>query len=60
VRGSVRNQADGSVEIVAEGQRDRVDEFLNWCREGPPRAHVTGMAITDEPPRAERDFRILY
>jgi len=60
VRGSVRNQADGTVEVVAEGQRDKVDEFLNWCREGPPRAQVTGMTITDEPPQAARDFRITY
>lgn len=60
VRGSVRNQADGSVEVVAEGQRVKVDEFLNWCREGPSRARVTGMTIHDEPPQAVRGFRILY
>jgi len=60
VRGTVRNQADGGVEVVAEGERDQVDEFLNWCREGPPRARVTGMTITDEPPQAERSFRIVY
>lgn len=60
VRGSVRNLADGSVEVVAEGPRDKVGEFLEWCRDGPPRAHVTGMTIVDEPPQAERGFHIRY
>ncbi len=60
VRGSVRNRADGSVEVVAEGPRDRVDQFLDWCRQGPPRASVTGFSVTDEVPRGERTFRIEY
>ncbi len=60
VRGSVRNRPDGSVEVVAEGQRERVEALLTWCRQGPPRAVVTGMAISDEVPAAERSFRIEY
>lgn len=60
VAGSVRNRSDGTVEVVAEGPRDRVDQLLDWCRHGPPRATVTGLRITDEAPRAERGFRIEY
>ena len=60
VRGWVRNRPDGSVEVVAEGPRDRVDRLLDWCRIGPPRASVTGITVTDEVPRAERPFRIEY
>jgi len=60
VRGWVRNRPDGSVELVAEGSRDRVDQLLDWCRQGPPRATVTDIAVTDETPRAERPFRIEY
>ena len=59
VRGSVRNRHDGSVEVVAEGDRDAVDMLLAWCREGPPRANVTGLAITDEPPIGETSFRVV-
>ena len=58
VRGSVRNRHDGAVEVVAEGDRDAVDALLAWCREGPPRANVTGLAITDEPPIGESSFRV--
>jgi acylphosphatase len=60
VRGSVRNLADGSVEVVAEGERERVEELLAWCRSGPPRAMVTGITVSDEVPVAERSFRIEY
>ena len=60
VRGSVKNLADGSVEVVAEGDRARVEELLAWCRTGPPRAIVTGITVSDEVPAAERSFRIEY
>ena len=60
VRGSVKNLADGSVEVVAEGDRARVQELLAWCRTGPPRAIVTGITVSDEVPAAERSFRIEY
>jgi acylphosphatase len=60
VRGSVRNRSDGAVEVVAEGPRDAVDRFLDWCRHGPPRATVTGMTITDETPVRESSFRVVY
>lgn len=60
VRGWVRNRPDGTVEVVAEGPRDRVDRLLTWCRHGPPRAAVTAVSVTDEVPAAERPFRIEY
>jgi acylphosphatase len=59
VRGSVRNRHDGAVEVVAEGDRDAVNALLAWCGEGPPRAQVTGLAITDESPIGETSFRVV-
>jgi acylphosphatase len=60
VRGWVRNRPDGTVEVVAEGERSAVDALLAWCREGPPRAHVVGVEVTDEPLAGERGFRVRY
>ena len=60
VRGSVRNRSDGTVEVVAEGPRDAVERFLEWCRVGPPRANVIGMTITDETPIGETSFRVSH
>jgi acylphosphatase len=60
VAGWVRNRSDGTVEVVAEGERAGVDGLLAWCREGPPRARVDRLEITDEPVAGERGFRVRY
>lgn len=38
--GWVRNQADGSVRIVAEGPRPELETFLDWAAAGPDHARV--------------------
>lgn len=38
--GFVRNEPDGSVYAEAEGERETLERFLAWCRQGPPRARV--------------------
>lgn len=51
VSGYVRNLANGDVEIVALGDRDRVDELLQWAKVGPPLAivsHLKVEALTSE------------
>lgn len=48
VYGWVKNLLDGTVEAVFEGDRDRVDAILDWCREGPPAAKVTDVNVNWE------------
>ena len=43
--GWVQNLADGSVEVVAEGQRYALEELINWCRHGPPEAAVQDVIV---------------
>jgi acylphosphatase len=38
--GWARNRPDGSVEVLAEGPSERLEEFVEWCRRGPPAARV--------------------
>lgn len=38
--GWVRNRSDGSVEIVAEGEKGKLKEFAEWCNHGPDGAKV--------------------
>ncbi len=40
ITGWVRNRRDGSVEVVAEGPRERLDALLAALHEGPPAARV--------------------
>ena len=44
--GWVRNNPDGTVEAVVEGNTDMVEKFVNWCREGPPNARVAAVDVT--------------
>lgn len=39
--GWVRNTRDGDVEMVAEGEKDRLQRLVTWCHAGPRGALVT-------------------
>ena len=38
--GSVANQPDGTVLVIAEGSQDNVDKLLEWLKHGPELARV--------------------
>jgi acylphosphatase len=38
--GSVRNRADGSVEVIARGEAAALDRLYDLLRQGPPGARV--------------------
>ena len=46
--GWVRNRRDGSVEAVASGPAELVDELIARCRIGPPAAAVDRVEVTPE------------
>ena len=58
VSGWVRNLSDGRVEVVLEGASADIDRMVAWCREGPPRADVRDVEVTDEPVVGEVGFRV--
>jgi acylphosphatase len=57
VAGWVRNNADGTVEAVFEGEPERVDALVAWCRRGPSGARVDDVTVELEAPNGERGFR---
>lgn len=56
--GWVRNQGDGSVEAVFEGERDRVESMLDWCRRGPAGARVDDVEASWEQPAGDGGFSV--
>ncbi len=49
IGGTVRNLPDGSVLILATGTDEQLQELIAWCRQGPPRALVTGVMVAQLP-----------
>jgi acylphosphatase len=56
--GWVRNRRDGSVEAMISGDPELVDDMLDRCRQGPPAARVSNLAILSEPDESFADFEI--
>ena len=49
VAGWVRNNWDGTVEAVFEGEPNSVEQLVAFCREGPRGARVDRVEAADEP-----------
>lgn len=62
LNGFTRNLSDGaSVEVYAEGERDKLDRLLEKCRAGPPGARVD--RVTEEwteKTRGLKSFEVRY
>lgn len=53
--GEIRNLPDGRVEAVVEGPKERIEEFIEWCKRGPPAARVEHVGVRWSAARG--DFR---
>jgi len=58
VSGWVRNRSDGAVEVVAEGAPDAVERMVDFCREGPGRAQVQDVEVSEEEPEGLSGFEV--
>ncbi|MBF0279329.1 MAG: acylphosphatase [SAR324 cluster bacterium] len=60
IKGFVKNQADGSVYIEAEGNEQQMGHFLDWCHEGPASAHVKNVEVRESELQNYRNFELRY
>jgi acylphosphatase len=56
--GWITNAQDGSVEAVFEGDEERVDSMVAWCRRGPSGARVDDVEVEAEEPTGEAVFSV--
>jgi len=59
VTGFVRNEKDGSVYIEVEGDEIFLEEFVNWCHEGPDRSRVENVVVNEAEVKNYRNFEVL-
>lgn len=58
--GWVRNTEDGKVEIIAEGEKEKLENLVMWARKGPPLAQVEKVNVEWQEATGEfRDFDVI-
>jgi acylphosphatase len=58
VAGWVRNNWDGTVEAVFEGEPDAVERLIDFCRQGPRGAQVERTEVHEEEPEGLEGFAV--
>jgi len=58
VAGWVRNNRDGSVEAVFEGEPEAVERLVAYCRQGPRGAEVASVGVSEEEPEGLTSFDV--
>lgn len=48
VKGFAKNNLDGSVEILAEGNDTAVSQIIEFCRQGPETARIDNVEVKEE------------
>ncbi|MFH0770717.1 MAG: acylphosphatase [Candidatus Peregrinibacteria bacterium] len=59
INGWIRNNSDGTVEVLAEGDEEGLKKMEEWCRTGPPAAQVESVTVTDLKPKGLREFEAM-
>ncbi len=61
VSGWVKNLDDGRVEVVAEGDENKLESLIDFCHKGPLMAKVNNVEVSEEEPTGEfDDFNVEY
>jgi acylphosphatase len=59
VKGWVRNLPDNNVEIIATASEETLQKFINWCKQGPPKARVVDVIVEALDLEEFNGFRII-
>lgn len=59
VKGKVKNEKDGSVLIEAEANATMLDMFVEWCNQGPEKAKVESVEVTDGEMQNYTNFEVI-
>ncbi len=60
LKGYVTNLDNGDVEAVAQGQEDKLEIFLEKCRQGPKGSTIKKVETEEQEPEEYEGFKISY
>lgn len=60
LRGHVRNMESGEVEVLAEGDKEKIEELYKILKQGPPHAQIRDIKVEEKKWSGDfKDFKIL-
>ena len=59
IKGWVRNLPNNNVEITATATEELLQKFIDWCKQGPPRAKVDDVIVEELNLEEFNGFRII-
>ena len=60
LKGYAKNLPDGNVEVVAEGDEEKLKELIEFIRKGPGVAKIENIKITHKEPENFKNFEIIH
>ena len=61
LKGYAKNLSDGTVEVIAEGNKKELEELIEFCKVGPSSARVDDINIEFDNPKNEfKEFQVKY
>ena len=60
LRGYAKNLENGDVEVVAEGNEEKIKELIDFIKKSPGIARVTGVQVKHKEPENFKNFEIRY
>jgi acylphosphatase len=60
ITGWIKNEDDGTVTCIAQGEKPNIEQFIEWCYQGPSMASVQSVLVkwNDKPDTPHYDFSI--
>lgn len=57
--GWIKNTREGNVEVIVTGDEQQLNEFISWCKQGPEKATVEDVIVTQEKETSFNDFEVI-
>ncbi len=57
--GWITNTINDNVEATVTGDEEQLQQFINWCKNGPEKAEVEDVVMTKKPETPFNDFKIV-
>lgn len=61
IRGTVKNLADGSVRVIAQGEKETLERYIELLHKGSMLSHIENISVSWREPQEEFiGFKIIY